>query len=460
MDEVRIPQEGDIVTGKVVKVTQEEVLVDIGFMFEGSIYKDHLSNQEVKDARDIVKEGDEITAKITKLSYGDKTDVLLLSRRDLEKKEIREKHIEELTEGSIVSAKVKKSNPGGLELDYHGIGLFMPNSMISMEFANDDIKKELVHKTVEVKIIEVREEKGQKKFIANRKTLLFDALKKQEKAELSKFEVGQIVKGEVSKILDFGAVVQLSDMVDGLIHISELSHFHTKSVEEVVHLGDKVEAKIIKVQGKKISLSLKALEERPWDLFLKNHKVGEKVQAKVVKKMQFGMLLEVEKEISGLMNRIDYSWDPQDNLAGKVEVGDIVECEITSINPDKEQFTLSRKHLEYNPWADLKVRLGEVVSGTIKSIQEKGAIVEVEGVDAYLPIGEISEERINRVDEVVKVGDVVQAEVVTFFPREWKMVISIKKVTEKRARKEYEEQLKENVSSSISLADLFEKYKK
>ncbi|MFA5067389.1 MAG: S1 RNA-binding domain-containing protein, partial [Candidatus Izemoplasmatales bacterium] len=172
------------------------------------------------------------------------------------------------------------------------------------------------------------------------------------------------------------------------------------------------------------------------------------------------MLLEVEREISGLLNRNDYSWDPHDNLAGRVQVGDQIEVEITSINPDKKQFTLSKKHLDYNPWADLKLRVGEHVSATVKTIMEKGALLEISGVEAFLPIHEISSERINRVEDALKVGDILTVEVLTFFPKEWRMSVSLKRIQEKSQRKEYESHLKDNVSANQSLADLFEKFKK
>ncbi|NLF48147.1 MAG: S1 RNA-binding domain-containing protein, partial [Acholeplasmataceae bacterium] len=302
--------------------------------------------------------------------------------------------------------------------------------------------------------------RGKDKFIVNRKQLQYEELKQQEKTEIQAFAVGDIVNGIVSRIMDFGAFIKISDHVEGLVHISELSQYHTKKVENVIKAGDLVQAKIIKISGKRVSLSLKALQETPWDLFMKNHNVGDKVMGTVVKKMQFGMLLEVEREISGLLNRNDYSWDPHDNLAGRVQVGDQIEVEITSINPDKKQFTLSKKHLDYNPWADLKLRVGEHVSATVKTIMEKGALLEISGVEAFLPIHEISSERINRVEDALKVGDILTVEVLTFFPKEWRMSVSLKRIQEKSQRKEYESHLKDNVSANQSLADLFEKFKK
>lgn len=458
--EIKIPKVGEIIKGTVVSVNQEEVLVDVGYMFEGTIYKDHLSSKKVNDARELVKIGDELEAVVTKISHGDENNIMLLSRLSIEKNEIRKHHLDELQVGKTIKAKVRRSNPGGLELEYHGIELFMPGSMIDVKNVDDDSKNALLGKEVEVRIIDVKVSRNKPVFIVNRKQLIYDALKLQEKQELSTLEVGTLVKGTVTKILPFGAVVSLTDHLEGLLHISECSQYHIKNVDEVVKEGEEIEVKIVKIAGKKINLSLKAMQKNPWDLFIEEYKVGDKVTGKVVKKMQFGMLLEVEREISGLISRNDYSWDPQFNLAGKVEVGDEVEVEIISINPDKKQFGLSKKHLEYNPWADLKLRLGDIVSGKVTSIQEKGAIVEVEGVDAYLPISEISEEHINRVEEALKIGDILSVEVITFFPKEWKLVVSKKKITQKAARKEYEEQFKDNVSANQSLSDLFSKYKK
>ncbi|MBN2503721.1 MAG: S1 RNA-binding domain-containing protein [Bacilli bacterium] len=459
-EQLRIPKVGDILTGTVIKVTDEEVLVDVGYMFEGTIYKDHLSTKKVQSAKDLFKEGDQIEAKVTKISHGDQTNILLLSRKDLERIEVRQKYREELKIDSDITVKVRKAVKGGLLLDYNSIELFLPDSLVSLENIDEDAKAKLVGTDIEVRIIDIRSERGKEKFIANRKQIQYENLKKQEKAEIAKLEVGETLKGVVSNIADFGAFVKLSDLVEGLIHISELSHYHIKKVDEVLSVGQEVEVKVIKISGKRISLSMKALEERPWDLFLKNHKVGDKVTGKVVKKMQYGMLLEIEREVTGLLSRQDYSWDPEDNLAGRVQPGDAVEVEITSINEDKQQFTLSRKHLEYNPWADLKLRVGEQVSATVKTIVEKGAVLEVSGVEAFLPIREISSEHISRVEDQLKVGDVLTVEVVNFFPREWKMTVSLRKVVEKSQRREYESHLKDNVSANQSLADLFKKFKK
>jgi len=347
--EIKIPQVGDIIKGTVVSVNQEEVLVDVGYMFEGTIYKDHLSATKVTDARDFVKVGDELEAKVTKISHGDQTNIMLLSRLSIEKNQIREGHINELQVGKVVNAKVKRSNPGGLELDYHGIELFMPGSMIDVANADDELKNGLIGKNVDVKIVDVKENRSKKVFIANRKLLISEQLRIQEKDELSTLELNSIVKGKVTKILAFGAVVSLTDHLEGLLHISECSHHHIKSVEEVVKVGDEIDVQIIKIAGRKVNLSIRSMQKKPWDLFIESFKVGDKVTCKIVKKMQFGMLVEVQRDVIGLLNRYDYSWDPQENLAGKVEVGDEIELEIISINPDKKTSRTFQKTFVIQP---------------------------------------------------------------------------------------------------------------
>jgi small subunit ribosomal protein S1 len=455
---------GDIVTGKVIQVETNQVLVDVGYAFEGTVYKEHLSAEKITDCNKVVKVGDDLKVKVTKISHGDDKNVMMLSCLDLERKAKLEQHKAELEVEKNVEAKVTQAVKGGMLLKFHGIELFVPDSLVSLQATTpeslQELKAGLVGKNVTVKIIEIRNEKGRDKYIASRKQVEYEVLKAQEKVELAELTVGKILKGTVERITDFGAFVKIGEHIEGLIHISELSHYHTSKVEEVVKVGDEVTAKIIKIAGKKISLSIRSLQEKPWDVFIKNHKVGDKVMGKVWKKMQFGMLIEVEKEIRGFISRFDYSWNPNDNLAGLVQVGDQLELQITSFDLEKQQFTLSKKHLEYNPWADFKIKVGDTVSATVKSLLEKGALVEVSGVEGFLPINELKEERVQKVDEVVKVGDVLQVEVLQAFPKEWKLTVSLKKAQDKVNRSEFEPHLKENVSANQSLADLFAKYKK
>lgn len=462
---------GDVVVGKILKVEPNTVLVDVGFAFEGTIYRDHLTTKPIKDCGEVVKVGDEIEVKVTKISFGDDSNILLLSRLDVEKKAAsqekiaqREAHKAELVVDADVEVKVKEAVKGGLLCNYFGIEIFVPDSLVEIKNVGPEglaeIKQGLVGTNETVKIIEIRNERGRDKFIGSRKQVQYAQLKAKEKDEIAKLQVGDVVTGTVERIVDFGAFIKIGAFTEGLCHISELSHYRTAKTEDAVKVGDVVQAKVIKLAGRKISLSLKALTDDPWTAFVKNHHVGEKVEGTIFKKMQFGMLVEVEKEMRGFLSRFDYSWNPSKNLAGEVKEGDKIELQITNIDLEKRQFSLSRKHLEYNPWSDVKVRQGDLVSGTVKAIQEKGALVEVQGIEAFLPISELAEERVERVENVVKVGDVVNLEVLQFFPKEWKFTVSLKKAVYKSDRKEFEAHLNENVSGNQSLADLFAKFKK
>lgn len=322
------PKVGDIVTGTVVKVGKEEVWVDINYACEGVIYKDYLSLDKLQSAHDILKEGDQIKVKVTQFKKGDESDSLLLSRIDILKNELQDEVRNNLEVGKDFDFRVKRSVKGGLVLDHHGIEAFLPDSLIFIQEEAGN-KDNLVNKTIKARIVEMSRERNRDKIIVNRKQLVYEGLKEAEKEEINSLNVDDVIKVRIARLADFGAFAKISDHVDGLIHISEVSHYHVKKVDEYLNIGDEVDAKIIKIKGKKVSLSLKALQPTPWDSFLEKYKVGDKVEGKIVRKMQYGMLIEIEKEVVGLLNRFDYSWNPRENLAGEVEVGQTIEVEIT-----------------------------------------------------------------------------------------------------------------------------------
>lgn len=453
-----IPKVGDIVTGTVVNVGDSEVLVDVGYTCEGVIYKQYIASEKVDSLKDIFKIGDEIKVKITQFKQGDESDSLLLSRLDILKQEKLDAVRDELEINKDVTFKVKRAVKGGLLLDFHGIEAFLPESLISLK-DSDVNKEELVGQKIEARVIEIDQKGRRERIIVNRKQLLYEQLKSLEKAEFEAIKIDDVVEGTVKRITEYGAFVSLGEYTEGLVHISEVSHLRVNKVEDFLEVGQTVTVKVIKIKGRRISLSIRALQETPWDLFTQQYKVGDQVTGKIVRKMQYGMLVEIAPEIVGLLNRFDYSWNPDENLAGTVEVGQEIELKITSINKSKQQFALSKKHLEYNPWADLKFKKGELVSAEVKRIEEKGAVLEVEGVEAYMPISECSVEHINRVEDALKVNDIVTAQIIDFLPKRWKMTLSMKSIQEKKNREAYESQLEENVSGNQSLHDLFKDYK-
>jgi len=443
-------KEGRIVKGTVYKVKDNEVIVAIdGYPTEGTIYLNNLTTKkDITSAKQLVKEGDEIEAIVRKKD--DENGVLLLSRIDIELKESFEELQELFNKEETFKAVVKNTNKGGLILKSHGHELFMPASEVSVAYT-EDLEK-FVGQELEVKITELR----RNKLVVSHKVIEKEQLKEAKKEELNEINEGDVLEGEVTKILPFGAFVRF-DQVEGLLHISEISHYKVNKVEDVLKEGQKVTVKVIDAKKNKRSLSMKALEKSPWEKFADEHKVGDKVQGKVVKKMQFGMLVEVDRDVAGVINRNDYSWDPRFNLAGNVNVGDEIEVQILSMDPKKGRMQLSKKHLEYNPWEDVTVRVGEEVSGEVKELQSNGALVEIHGVNAFLPIAEIKDERIENVSEALKEEEVINAVVLKFNRQNWQMVISKKAYDEKQVRDQYKQYLKsENKEDqSQTLGELF-----
>ena len=446
---VKNVKEGNRIKGTVYKVGKNEVLVDINYTTEGTIYLNELTNKPVDSASEIVSEGDAIEVIVKKVD--DEKGIVLLSRLELEEAEAFDTVQTYFDEDQTFEAKAIKITKGGLVLSAMGYErMFMPLSEVSTEFV--DNLDEYYGKTLKVRVIEIK----RNKVIISHKAVMKDQLKEEKQAELESIKEGDIIEGKVSRILPYGAFIRFGQ-VDGLLHISEISHHNVKHVNDVLKEGQTVKVKVIDAKNNKRSLSMKALQKTPWEEFAETHKVGEEVEGTVVKKMQFGMLVEVSKDVAGIVNKFDYSWNPRFNLAGEVNVGDKINVKVISIDVENRKMTLSKKHLEYNPWEDIEVKIGEAVSGQVKELQNKGVLVEIQGVNGFLPIGEIVDKRIEHPKEVLAVDDVINATVLKFDKRAWQLVISKIAYEDKQVRDEYKKYLRsENKKDqSQTLGELF-----
>jgi small subunit ribosomal protein S1 len=438
---------GRVVEGTVFQVSDDVCYVDLGTFADGKIYKNGLSLTAIESCKEVVKEGEVLTFKVTKIDHENQS--ILLSRLDMLRNERAQQFNEEIKNSERFDAKVKKATRGGLVLDYKGIEVFMPMSHIDTKRVEN--AQEFVGQTMTVKVLE----QDERRTVVSRRLVLNEDYKAAKKAEFEALEVGQKLEGTVTKVLDFGAFVKVGAN-EGLLHRSQISHYRFKNVSDVVKEGDKLTVEVISKEKNKLGLSVKSMEKTPWETFSENNKVGDEVTATVVRKMATGMLLEVEKEVVGIINSKDYSWNPRENLAGEVEVGSSFNVKILSMDVPKKRMSLSKKHLDYNPWADVTVRVNEEVSGTVEDIQSNGALVKVQGVKAFLPIAEISEDRVNQVSDVLKVDDVINALVLDVDARNWKMKLSIKGLAERKERAIFENYKKtEEKVTKQTLGDLF-----
>jgi ribosomal protein S1 len=443
MKKVRV---GQVVEGTVFMVTDDSVHLDFGAYAEGVIYKKGMAIEEIKSCKDLVKEGDLLVAKITKID--DENQQILLSRREILFDEKRQSFAKEAMSADTFKAKVKLVTRGGLVLDYNGVECFLPASHI--DFKKVDME-DFKGKTLEVTILEQKD----RKIVVSRKKVIDMKRKQARKEAFETVNVGDKVEGKVVKLMDFGAFVELGE-IQGLVHKSQISHHRTDKVSDVLTEGQTIEVEVISKDKGKIGLSMKSLQETPWDIFEKNHKVGDEVTGKIVRKMANAMLVELERDVIGIINKNDYSWDPHDNLAGEVEVGNALTTKILSMDVKNRKMSLSKKHLDYNPWKDVSVTVGEEISGTVVELQSRGALVKVQGVNAFLPIGEIQSERVQEVAQVLKLEQIINAVVTDVDKQMWKMTISIKQMVEGKERAEFEQYLKtEKEVSNSTLGDLF-----
>ncbi len=437
---------GMIVEGKVFKVTDESVYLDLETFADGVIHKKGLVLGDIASCKEIVKVGDILRAKINKIDKEDQQ--ILLSRIDILRQE-KVGHVKELAnKNERIEAFVKKAGPNGLTLTYNGVDMFMPTSLIDIEKINPE---DFQGKTLTCKVIE----SDNKRIVASRKIVLQEDLKVSKTEELKGLEVGKTLEGTVSRITKFGAFVSIG-FNDGLVHISQISHHRVNDVNDVLKEGDKVQVEIVKIEKNRIGLSMKSLLKTPWQLFSEENKVGDKVTGTIKRKIGSGMFIELSKDVVGMLNSKDFSWDPRENLAGEVEVGDTLELQILSLDPEARRMALSKKHLDYNPWNDVSFKVNEEVSGVVEELQSRGALVKIQGVKAFLPISEIRDERVSQMSDVLKVGDVVNGIVLEIDKRQWKMKISLKQLVETKSRKEFEEYLKtEEKVQKQTLGDLF-----
>lgn len=440
-------REGSIVTGTIYEVRATELIVAIeGVPTEGTLSLEQISKKPILSLKDLFKKGDSIDVQVIKKD----DENLILSRLDIERQNIFNALQDFFSQDQAFEALVKGANRGGLSLDYDGYELFMPASEVSTTYKAS--LADFGGKKLLVKVIEIRRDK----VVVSHKSVEKESQKINKQKELESIKVGDVLDGTVIKILDFGAFIRF-EYAEGLVHISQLSHHQVDKVTDVLKEGQKVKVQVIDADGEKRGLSMKALEPTPWEAYAKSHKEGSKVTGKIIKKMQFGFLVEVAPNVVGMVNKFDYSWDPSYNLAGHVNEGDEIEVQILSLDAKKRRMQLSKKHLEYNPWDDIKVKIGEKVSGVVKVLQSGGALVEIQGVNAYLPIGEIKEERLERVADGLKEGEVINAVVKKFDPQRWSLVISKIAYEDQTSREEYQQYMKTEAkeNQSQTLGEMF-----
>ena len=349
---------------------------------------------------------------------------LTLSRTDLVKKEELD-YFNSINVGDVVDGKVKEVLDFGVILDLGVTTGFVHISEVSWDQVNDLVERFGIGEEVSAKIIEKDSEKHKLKLSIKQLS--------QDPWEifLSSHKVGDVVTAEVKEILDFGLIVSV-DGNNGFVHVSELAWHNGAKALKNYNVNDKIEAKIIQIEEdrKNVKLSVKQLEENPWEKVKEKYQIGEVLERPITEVFDFGILVSLEKDIEGLLHISDISYRKVTNLTSKYNVGDIIKFKIIDFNDEKNRVSLSSKALLDDKWEKIEDNydFNSTLSGKIRNIQEYGIFVELEeGIEVFIHKNEFSWDR--KEEKVYKKGDTVEFKVISFDKAEKKLAGSIKQLT-------------------------------
>jgi small subunit ribosomal protein S1 len=414
---------GEIVKGTVIEVRPKEVLVDIGYKSEGVI-----SANEFIDIK-AVKVNDEIDVLIEKLE--DKDGMVILSKEKAEFKQNWDRILTICNEGGIVTGKVKAVVKGGLIVNI-GVEAFLPASQIDIIPPKNLMG--FVGNNYDFKVVKINQER--QNIVLSRRELIEQERTEKRQKLLSEMMPGDIRKGTVKNITDFGAFIDLNGL-DGLLHITDMSWGRIGHPSELLKVGQDLDVVVLDINKEKerVSLGLKQKLANPWDNIESKFTVGQKVKGKVVNLVPYGAFVELEPGVEGLVHVTELSWTkriakPSDVLKPDQEV----EAVVLGINRDEQKISLGIRQLETNPWdkALEKYPPGTRIKGKIRNLTSYGAFVELEeGLDGMIHVSDISWTRkINHPSEVLKKGDEVEAQVLEIDKANQRIAVGIKQITE------------------------------
>jgi small subunit ribosomal protein S1 len=396
--------QGEIVKGTVIEIRSKEALVDIGYKSEGVVPINEFQDPES------IKVGDEIDVLIEKLENKDGT--VVLSHEKAEFKKNWDKILSICNEGGRITGKVKSVVKGGLVVNV-GVEAFLPASQIDVTTPKN--LAQFVGNTYEFKVVKINQER--QNIVLSRRELIEAERTEKRVALLGEMMPGDIRKGTVKNITDFGAFIDLNG-IDGLLHITDMSWGRIGHPSEVLKVGQEIDVVVLDVNKEKerVSLGLKQKMANPWDNIETKFPVGQKVKGKVVSLVPYGAFVQLEPGVEGLIHVTELSWTkriakPSDVLKQDQEI----EAIVLGINREEQKISLGVRQLESNPWDNAadKYKAGSRVKGKVRNLTSYGAFVELEeGIDGMIHVSDISWTRkINHPSEVLKKGDEVEAQV-------------------------------------------------
>jgi small subunit ribosomal protein S1 len=420
-------KEGDIVSGHVIKVNRDTVVVDIGYKSEGVIPASEFIDTSGKVS---VAPGDRVDVLIE--AKENDQGLVALSKEKADKLKVWDEisaacERDELIEGTI-TARVK----GGLQVSIRGgVKAFLPGSQVDLRPVRNLDK--LIGQTFDFKVIKFNKKRGN--IVLSRRVLLEKERNELKAQTLQKLEEGMIVRGTIKNITEYGAFVDLGG-IDGLLHITDMSWGRVNHPSEVFKIGDEVTVKVLRynAETERVSLGLKQTMDDPWEHATESYPIGKRIRGKIVSVTDYGAFVEMEQGIEGLIHVSEMSWGKPKHPSKCVEIGQVVDCQILEVDPEAKRISLGLKQLQADPWNQFasKYNPGDIIRGKVRSLTDYGVFVGIEdGVDGMVHKSDLSwTQRINNPADLYKKGDEVEAIILSINHTEKKVSLGIKQLYE------------------------------
>ena len=414
---------GAIVKGRVVRVTDDFVVVDIGYKSEGFIPKNEFEDPSAIDPGD--------TVEVYLESVEDESGLIVLSKRKADRIRGWERVVQSHKVNDVVKGKAVRKIKGGLLVDI-GVHAFLPASQVDIRRIGD--VGEWIGRELECKIIKIDEDR--RNIVLSRRKLMEEEREKMKKDLLSSIQRGEVRRGVVKNVTEFGAFVDLGG-IDGLLHITDMSWGRIQHPSEIVKPDQTIEVKVLDfdVARERISLGLKQLTPNPWTQVESKYPVGSRHKGTVVTIMPYGAFVRLEPGVEGLVHISEMSWTKSISHPSEIlQVGQEVDVVVLDINTDKQEISLGMKQTEDNPWTRVeeKYPVGTRIKGKVRNMTTYGAFIEIEeGIDGLLHVSDMSwTKKITHPSSVLKKGDTVEAVVLSVDKDRKRVALGIKQLTE------------------------------
>jgi len=423
LDESQSFEIGGIVSGKVIEVVGDQVVVDVGYKSEGLVALNEWEDEPAPQP------GDEVEVLLEGME--DETGEIVLSRKKAHRMRAWEMVIAKYHELDVVKGKVTRKIKGGLLVDI-GVNVFLPASQVDIRRPSDIA--DFIDQEIECMILKIDE--SRRNIVVSRRKLIEITREQQKKALLEEIAERQIRKGTVKNIADFGAFVDLGG-IDGLLHITDMSWGRINHPSDMLKIDDQIEVMVLHVdkEREKIALGLKQKSASPWENVADKYPVGTRVFGEVVNVMSYGAFVKLEEGIEGLVHISEMSWTKRINHPSElVNTGDKIEVVVLGINKDKQEISLGMKQTQVNPWDQVanKYPPGTMVEGTVRNLTNYGAFIEIEeGIDGLLHISDMSWTRkIGHPNEVLEKGQRISCQVLNVDQDRKRIALGLKQLKE------------------------------